>query len=237
MPHHVQDSHLYYANARFHHNAPRSLHRPTDNKDSFIRMKCLLKSQLAQAQIPNMPAGFPLHYVADGHGSAFLSEGPYEFQQEMPLSSYGEFKHTQTAVISFSDPFSAKRSGKDHGKYVWRVSLPTFEPTQFSDVRVVSAEVQVDMAVMRSPFGERIRQDPRIISKALATSLEYGLKINIAIADYHLTTHFRGVSCGTSSGDIIYIGTTNDGDQQILNILDRRGYHAKFASTPSRSCP
>jgi hypothetical protein len=97
------------------------------------------------------------------------------------------------------------------------------------------AEVQVDVSVMQSQYGlQYLRKDPRIICKALATSLEHGLKITIAIADYKLANALTGpgMKCLPSAGDIIYIGTNTDCQQQILNILDGRGYWAKFSAYP-----
>jgi hypothetical protein len=97
------------------------------------------------------------------------------------------------------------------------------------------AEVQTDVSVMNSQYGlQYLRQDPRIICKALATSLEHGLKITIAIADFKLATALTSprMKCLPSAGDIIYIGTNSDCQQQILNILDGTGYWAKFSACP-----
>lgn len=105
---------------------------------------------------------------------------------------------------------------------------------------MVSAEAQVDMAVMRSAYGDRIRYDPRIISKALATSLEFGLKINIVLADYASITSLTkqsGRSCIISPGDVIYLASDADGQQRLLNVLDRAGFYAKFSANPKFPAP
>ena len=137
----AHESRLYYAQARLHHG--NTYRHPSDPKDNFLCMKAILKTQLVQGQVSNMPAGFPLHYTADGHGSFLLSEGSYEFKQNLCLSStYGSHSEsdyrdsvTQSATISFADPYSSYRSGRDRGKYTWRISLPTFESNTHPDVR------------------------------------------------------------------------------------------------------
>ncbi|KAJ3549679.1 hypothetical protein NMY22_g788 [Coprinellus aureogranulatus] len=239
----AHEDRLYYAQTRIHYgNAYR---RPSDYYDNYNRMKIILKNQLAQAQIPNMPAGFPLHYTADGHGSAFLSEGSYEFRYNLPSSSiYGSYPESgyvdQAVVFSFSDPFSSTRSGRDRGKYVWRISLPTFESNNHPDAQVTSAEVQVDMAIMRSAFGDRIRYDSRIIYKALAISLEYGMKINIALADYSSIASLTKQSskrCIVAPGDVVYLASDTNGQQQLVNVLDRAGFYAKFSANPKFPAP
>jgi hypothetical protein len=90
------------------------------------------------------------------------------------------------------------------------------------------------MAVMRSAYGDRIRYDPRIISKALATSLEYGVKLNIALADYSSIGVLANQSknCIAAPGDVIYLSSDSNGQQQLLNILDRAGFYAKFTASP-----
>ena len=88
---------------------------------------------------------------------------------------------------------------------------------------------------MRSKHGEQyLRKDPRIICKALATSLEYSLKVTIAVADFNLVSSLQrnGIRCSASAGDIIYIGTSPNCEQQILNILDGRGFWSKFSASP-----
>lgn len=105
---------------------------------------------------------------------------------------------------------------------------------------VVSAEVQVDMAVMRSAYGDRIRYDSRIISKALAISLEYGVKVNIALADYPSITSLTkqsGRNCIVSPGDVVYLASDTDGQQRLLNVLDRAGFYAKFSANPKFPSP
>ncbi|RXW19098.1 hypothetical protein EST38_g6755 [Candolleomyces aberdarensis] len=215
----------YYANSRS---------QAADNQDALIRMRCILKNQLKQAQLPNMPAGFPFHFVANGQGSAFLSQGPYEFPQEICTSAYGGYAQSQTAIFSFTDPATSLRS-RGCDKYVWRISLPIVEAGQHPDSRVVVAEVQVDTSVMRSKYGDQyLGKDPRIICNTLAMALEYGVKVTIALADDDLITAFqlRGMKRPASVGDIIFIGINQNGQHQILNILDGRGYYVKFSASP-----
>lgn len=88
---------------------------------------------------------------------------------------------------------------------------------------------------MRSAYGDRIRYDPRIVSKALATSLEYGVKINIALADYSsigVLANQSKKNCIAAPGDVIYLSSDSNGQQQLLNILDRAGFYAKFTASP-----
>lgn len=143
MTYYTHEARPLYAQTRLYHG--NTYRQPSDPYDTFNRMKIVLKNQLVQAQVPNMPAGFPLHYAPDGHGSPVLSEGSYEFRQNLSLPpTYGAYPQsdyrdsvTQSAVISFSDPYSSLRSGRDRGKYIWRISLPTFEPDNHPDVRGV----------------------------------------------------------------------------------------------------
>jgi len=129
----AMESHLCYANARF--NAGRSyLRSPShdDGRDNFLRMRCILKNQLNQGQMPNMPAGFPFHYVMDGSGCAYVSEAPYEFEERC-LSMYGGPAEVQTATFSFMDPATSSRT-RGCNKYIWKIALPGFE-SEYPDDR------------------------------------------------------------------------------------------------------
>ncbi|KAJ2934130.1 hypothetical protein H1R20_g2944, partial [Candolleomyces eurysporus] len=190
--------------SRNHYANSRS--QVADNRDALIRMSFVLSN-----------------------GSPFLSQGPYEFPQEIWTPACDGYSQSETAIFSFTDPATSLRS-RGCDKYVWRILLPIVEAGQQPDSRVVVAEVQVDTAVMKSKYGEQyLGKDPRIICNSLALSLEHGVKVTVAIADDDLITAFqlRGMRRPASAGDIIYIGTNPNGQHQILNVLDGRGYWAK----------
>ncbi|KAG2008654.1 hypothetical protein CC2G_014060 [Coprinopsis cinerea AmutBmut pab1-1] len=201
-----------------------------------IQMKVMLKHQLNQGQVSNMPHGFPFHYVPDYQGGAKISYGPYEFRQELDLSSHWGPRCVWTAKFSFVPP-----SSRRDGQYVWTISLPTVSSCSRNSRAsreagyTISAEVQLDAGIARTPyFAEVQSHKSMIISRALAISLEFSVRLRICLADHQLVASLTPLMKGSRAllavGDIVYLGTNTEGQQQLLYVLDHRTMSPKFSA-------
>lgn len=73
--------------------------------------------------------------------------------------------------------------------------------------------------------------DPRIISQALALSLEYEVALEIRVLDSELLSCLGDSRHGSLAGDIVYIGTDTMGGRQILLVLDARCLEPRYSAT------
>jgi hypothetical protein len=87
--------------------------------------------------------------------------------------------------------------------------------------KIAVADVQVEPAVMNTPYGQSIKRDSSIILRALAISLELGIIVTIKIAD---TTVLPSRGCKTTQwrpGTIVYVGTHDDGHHETLFVVNQ----------------
>jgi hypothetical protein len=180
-------------------------------------MKAVLLDKLNQthgASLRHRPSGFPFHYVRDGRADAFrLSYSSFEFKED--LSNHPS--RPRPAHVVFTRPEDDKSS---FGYLAWRIYFPlvdahalrTVTPTHQSD-RIAVAHVQVDPMLLSDQwFGRRFCEEPRLLLRALAMSLEYGRLVTISYKYKPGQTR--------EPNPIVYLGTNNDGRQEILFVLD-----------------
>lgn len=93
--------------------------------------------------------------------------------------------------------------------------------TNYSTDRIPVADVQVEPAVMNTPYGNKIKKDPSVILRALAISLELGVSVTLKFADATAPPSSRGCkSAEWRPGTIVYIGTHDDGRQETLGVTN-----------------
>lgn len=113
-----------YSPTQFHlpSNVPLKIFGDMSDTDQ-MNLKVQLRNRLNSGQLSNMPAGFPLHYVFDGHGAAYMSPDSFEFREEFLVSSRDQRPRYQTATISYTN---AARKSNYH---TWRAFLPSRDPS------------------------------------------------------------------------------------------------------------
>ncbi|KAF9010262.1 hypothetical protein BDQ17DRAFT_1347849 [Cyathus striatus] len=189
--------------------------------DDHLEDKVRLRSRLDSGVLSNMPAGFPFRYVFNGQGSAYISYDSYEFKEDIRAST--SRRSSAAASISYTSP-GHKKSRNNVNYHTWKVYPPTSECFKYTRTcdRIAVAQVQVDEAVMRTPFGSRITDDPRVILQALAISLELGILITIEIGSLSSKTHQTlgrlKPHLSWSSGSILYIGRHHSGKKELLCV-------------------
>ncbi|KAF8868441.1 hypothetical protein BD779DRAFT_1683895 [Infundibulicybe gibba] len=177
------------------------------------RLRVQLCNSLNQGQLAHMPAGFPFRYVTNGHGAARLAYDSFDFRDG-------------PATISFEAPQRSRHAQPHDIMYMsWKAYLPVPEPRLHARAAVarpaLAAHVRVDPTILSSPYGRTIHNDPRIILRALAISVELGVMVTIQVADACVGQLLResGKSSRRSEwifGSIVYLGTHPSGRTEVL---------------------
>lgn len=68
---------------------------------------------------------------------------------------------------------------------------------------------------MSTSFWKSIKNDPRVILRALAISLELGVLITITVAG-PCTPPLRQKNGPVTPGSVVYISTSNNGEQELM---------------------
>lgn len=208
-----------------------------------LSIKAQLAIRLNTCRLSNMPGGFPFHHIHDGHGSYQISYNPFEFREDFLTSSHpGRWPHCRSAVISFSPPSPRSKINT----LTWCAYLPTsdnvytrdfdngvykFTPvasrfsrlTSYSQDKISLAEVQVDPAVLKSPYGKTLMTDPMVILRALAISLELGAIITIEfqnVANLKLAYNDEDKVRRFEGRSVVYTSTKKDGRQKLLFVVN-----------------
>ncbi|KAJ8693932.1 hypothetical protein PTI98_008874 [Pleurotus ostreatus] len=179
-----------------------------------------LRNRLANGALENMPAGFPFHYSMSGCGTPLLSYESYEFREF--LSPAGRRPSTRPHVtISFHNPGSQLRHGSP--RYLtWSVHT-----TQYSSAlsrkeysKTPAALVKLDPALLNTSYGRFLRKTPTVLLRALSISLELGVPITITSLDKPVLPlmPYARTRDRWQIGDVVYIGTTPDGRQEVLYV-------------------
>lgn len=131
---HIDGSYPYYTAVPYssnnhgafnpYHRSADQLHPRHNKQDSYLRLKTILANQLLAGNVLDVP--FYRHGVSLEGGTEVItqSEMSYELTQDLGAGA---------AVFSFSNPSSRDRVAS--GKFVWRISLPTWEQYQASNVQ------------------------------------------------------------------------------------------------------
>ncbi|KAJ4467236.1 hypothetical protein J3R30DRAFT_3718135 [Lentinula aciculospora] len=168
---------------------------PKDQTDLRVRLHHRLKDGSLLAHIPG---GFPFrHTLSDSKGKSKLraTYEPYDIKVSNedfgPNESIGivfkgpgpSLKYAETATISSRSPpsryftwqaYASVREARWNGQgYMYAKSSH----------KTVLAQVRVDPAVMYTSYGKFVRTDSRVLSRALAISLELGVLITIVSTD------------------------------------------------------
>ncbi|KAF8220201.1 hypothetical protein L208DRAFT_1417042 [Tricholoma matsutake] len=185
-----------------------------------MNLKVQLRNRLNSCRLSNMPGGFPFHHVFDGHGSAHLSSDSYEFREEFRTSTFDQLPRYQKATISFTSPNSTRNK---RNYLSWRAFLPTLDPSYCRGAcdKIAVADVQVEPAVMNTPYGNCIKMDPFVILRALAISLELGIIVTIKFWDATVPSPRGYRNAQWRPGTIVYVGTHEDGRQETLFIANQ----------------
>ena len=202
--------------------------------DDLLYIKLHLKSMVDTNRLPNMPTGFPFHYVYDGNTqSGVISYESYEFHQRFSPSD--QRSRPQTATFSFTAP-----SGE--GQYLsWQITVPWRElPSNLRipctslripvsqrstltigiPAKICIAQVDVDPIIRETSYGVTFMTDPRSLLTALSISIEQGVLITITVAKckrpvIHPTD--RNLDYGT--GDIIFVATDNNHRSEVVLVF------------------
>lgn len=87
--------------------------------------------------------------------------------------------------------------------------------------KIAVADVQVEPAVMNTPYGNCIKMDPFVILRALAISLELGIIVTIKFWDATVPSPRGYRNAQWRPGTIVYVGTHEDGRQETLFIANQ----------------
>ncbi|KIY47841.1 hypothetical protein FISHEDRAFT_74183 [Fistulina hepatica ATCC 64428] len=190
---------------------------PVSPKEQYT-FKAQVYDRLTHLGLRNLPAGFPFHNTLH-HGAPVVSESSYEFNEEFEIC--GE---PRIAKFAYSRPAGGRNHSKSDDYYTWRIYLPTHRALkhrrgQGHSAKYAAAQVQVPYCLMsHHKYGRILRRDPSIILQALAASLDLGQLITIAISDAKTlqSISHSNLASGYYHGDIVYIGTGNNGLQHVL---------------------
>jgi len=100
------------------------------------------------------------------------------------------------------------------------IALSRIEPHLLLELTV--AHVEIDPLVMETPLlGLEFMTKPRILLKALAISLELGLRVTIQVSDARTHAHYpsrRGVHY--RPGEIIFIAMNHNGHSEVVHVFE-----------------
>ncbi|KAL0572283.1 hypothetical protein V5O48_009685 [Marasmius crinis-equi] len=209
-----------YSKSSSHSRYPASLSSPSSSSSSTFTLSEHSKNALAtklrhgHQKWVNMPPGFPFRLTMDPYtGGPAISYESYEFHEDIRTNS----GHTVSVKFEYT------RRSKH---FAWKI-YP--EDTRFYShhrpAQNAIAHVEVDAAVMDTTYGKLLRHDSRVISTALASSLELGVMITICEADKlrtsrrfpHLrrSTKFPGPFYSTS---IVHVVTDASGGSEVVQV-------------------
>lgn len=171
----------------------------------YLDLKVQLRNRL-NTRLSDMPFGFPFHHTHDGHGSSCLSYDSFEFKEDLSGPSRRPNSRNQCATIAFKNA-----SSRDKCQYfTWQAYLPSPESIPLRNAHNVyppAAHVQVDPVISRTPFWLSLVNDPSVIMRALAISLELEASITIELLDSR--------SCDA----VVYNATYKDGRKEACCIV------------------
>jgi len=189
--------------------------------DDQLNLKVQLRNRLNTGRLSNMPAGFPFHHTFDSRGSAKLSYDSYEFHEEFRSCRRDERVRSHSVSVSFTGPSSSSHKTQ---YFSWRAYLPILNSHPYSQRvqdSLAVAHVRVDTAVMDMSYGKFIKNDPRVILRALSISLELGALITVTIAGASGLA-VRRQADQWMPGTVVYVGTYNDGRTETLYVTGSR---------------
>ncbi|KAJ3754888.1 hypothetical protein EV360DRAFT_86421 [Lentinula raphanica] len=136
----------------------------------------LLARSLGRSSLPRFRSGT---------GKTRISYEPYDFQ--VPYSENRD--SNENIGIAFKAPTAGSSRSSSSRYFTWR-AYATVRESRWSKLlpsksspRTVFAEVRVDPAIMHTSYGKFLQNDNRVLSNALAISIELGVLITIVSAD------------------------------------------------------
>ncbi|KAF9269135.1 hypothetical protein L218DRAFT_421685 [Marasmius fiardii PR-910] len=174
-----------------------------------------------------LPPGFPFRLNIVPHGSgSIISYDSYEFLEELRTRS----GHRISVKFEFTKPPSSQSSSSNSSKcFTWRIYPhdARFHSYMSTTHNTPLAHVQVDPSVMDTNYGKHIRHDHRVITSALALSMNLDAVITICEAKA-LRSSKRFPQLRQSikhpgpfhSKEILYVATGSEGFSHPSNDLN-----------------